>query len=537
LILCYHKVALEALTHSWVTADSFDRQLADLQAYDVVSLDEYDPTNPDHVVITFDGPYSNVATFALPLLRKWGYPFEAFVIGDWIGRENNFDRHVEPPAGFASLDELDRIVDAGGRVQWHTRTHGRLSGLSPDQLDHELSPPFELRERYGAPHLHWFAYPNGEQDAGVVEAVRQRFTGGVAGREGDILGRYSLPRREATEYTTFSRSTVSVVIANHNYGRYLPEAVDSVLRQSRQPDQMIIIDDCSTDGSQETVERYRGVAEIVLNDTNLGIVPTFRKAVEHTTGDYVVILGADNRMRSDFVERCKARLDADPDVAIAYTDMVLFGPRAGMLAQQVGALPTVSPDIYLWEFPEADLDAMASLEERNFMHGSSMYRRADYDRVGGYASSSGPEDHHLFRRMLAEGASRAARVAGPLLEYRQHSGEQANTLLIAQREVAYWMGRARELEELLAQAGARATELEQVVATERGEAEAARQRAAALEVEIGQVEARVDALARSAELLALIEAGGWWRLRSRLLPLLSRIARARGFFAKGRTRG
>src|SRR5687768_4653453 len=97
MILLYHKVALEAATEWWVSADAFDRQMAALSAYEVVHLADYDFANPRHVVITFDGVYENVYDYAFPLLRKWGYPFELFVTGDYIGGDNAFDA-IEPLA-------------------------------------------------------------------------------------------------------------------------------------------------------------------------------------------------------------------------------------------------------------------------------------------------------------------------------------------------------------------------------------------------------------------------------------------------------
>jgi peptidoglycan/xylan/chitin deacetylase (PgdA/CDA1 family) len=116
MILLYHKVAPLPHTRWWVSADSFDVQLAALREREVVYLDDYDPTNPRHAVITFDGVYENVRRFALPLLKKWDYPFELFVIGDLLGEENIFDQDMEPPARFASCEDLEALVAGGGRV-------------------------------------------------------------------------------------------------------------------------------------------------------------------------------------------------------------------------------------------------------------------------------------------------------------------------------------------------------------------------------------------------------------------------------------
>ena len=75
-------------------AGTFERQMAYLQNYDVVYLENYNPNNPKQAVITFDDAYSDVVKYALPILEKWNYPFEIFVIGNHIGKSNYFDSRI-----------------------------------------------------------------------------------------------------------------------------------------------------------------------------------------------------------------------------------------------------------------------------------------------------------------------------------------------------------------------------------------------------------------------------------------------------------
>jgi GT2 family glycosyltransferase len=438
MILLYHKVAPEPLTQWWVSADAFDRHMAALAAYRVVLLSEYDPADPSLAVITFDGVYENVHQFALPILRKWGYPFELFVTGQYIGGDNAFDS-VEPFARFCSLEQVENMVAHGGRVQWHTATHRRLQGLDAATLRSEVAVPDALRARFAPPHLRWFAYPHGDHSDDAVAAVRAQYDGALSCVAGNDRDCYQLNRVTATEGTRLQRSRVTLIVANYNYGSLLPQAMESVLAQTMAPDEIILIDDASTDGSQAVAERYRDVAHVVLNEQNLGIVGNFNKAVGLASGDYIAFLGADNRLRCDYIERCRSALDADPVLGIAYTDMVIFGHLARQLAEsvaakQIGVSVVERWPIFHWTFPEATPEALAGIGSRNFIHGSSMYRRRAFDAVGGYQMSDGPEDHHLFVRMLQAGWH-ARRVPWALVEYRQHSGGQANTTLGLQMEV------------------------------------------------------------------------------------------------------
>ncbi len=452
MILLYHKIAPDVPSIWWVSADAFDRQMADLQAYDVVHLDDYDATNPRHAVITFDGVYENVYRYALPILKKWGYPFELFVIGAHIGGDNSFDS-IEPLTKFASLDQLEEMSRNGGYIQWHTATHQRLDGLAEAELQRELTVPFQISSRIGRPSFRWLAYPHGDHSEQTVAAVKDRFDGALSCEAGNDLDRYQLNRVTVLEDTRLTHSSVAVIIPNYNYRNFVAEAIESVLAQTIPPDEVLVIDDCSLDGSEEVIQRYAERVRFVRNDHNLGIVENFKKAVGLTTSTYIAFLGADNRMRSDYIERCKAILDRSQAIGVVYTDMLLFGSRAKLLADSIGAaqvgecIVERSP-IYLWRFPEPTDEVLGNFEKLNFIHGSSMYRRQGYDEVGGYRATKGPEDHDLFKRMLHKGWL-AKRCPYPLIEYRQHSASQDNTVLNIQIELSYWRSQAAANSEIL----------------------------------------------------------------------------------------
>ena len=181
----------------------------------------------------------------------------------------------------------------------------------------------------------------------------------------------------------------------------------------------------------------------------MGIVDHFNKAISMTSAEYICILGADNRLLSNYVEECRRILDISDTTAIAYNDCALFGPRAELAYQQYGDSlrgQVIDNTIYLTNFPEFNETTAQQLNNYNFIHGSSMYRRTAYDAVGGYKSSQEkPEDHGLFLRMVNAGW-RACKATKTYLEYRQHSADQANTALNSYYELLFYKRKSHQLE-------------------------------------------------------------------------------------------
>jgi len=433
MILTYHKIHPENKTIWWVTPDSFYRQMADLRSKKVVYLDDYDPADPNQAVITFDGVYKEIWKYAVPILQRFGYPFELFVIGQTIGKDNSFDTG-EPYAEFADIETLQKMVQAGGRLQWHSWSHARLAGTTDMSVyEKELSVPDELRQL--CPEgFKWYAYPHGERDAIYRAEVESRFTGALACDDGNDADRYDLNRLTVYEETRLSKSTVSLIIPCYNYGHLAAEAIESALLQTYPPDEILFIDDASSDNSVEVARRYEPRIRVEVNEKNLGVVENFRKAAAMTSGDYIVFLGADNRFRSDYVEQCKAILDANPETGIVYTHFALFGDRAAVEAARIGAEAySAAPGIFIHRFPAYPKH---NIRDGNYIHGSSMYRRAAYEQAGGYRSDTLPEDHSVFARML-EAGWKAMLWDAASLEYRQHSKDQINHLKTYEMENAY----------------------------------------------------------------------------------------------------
>jgi len=445
MILMYHKVDLNSRTMWWVTAHEFYRQMVELSSKEVVYLDDYDVNNPNQVVITFDGIYKNVHSYAMPILKHFNYPFELFLTSQYIGNDNSFDS-VEPLSDFTTEDELRELVENGGRLQWHTISHPNLKEVTDvNFIAKELTVPENIKA-LDEKGFTWFAYPHGEFNDVVLEETKKRFTGAVSCHQGGNRNNHLLDRLTVVNETKLNTHKVACIIASYNYGDFLIEAVESVLKQTILPNEILITDDCSDDDTQSIAEayakKYPDLIKYNRNETNLGIVQHFNRAISLTSSEYVMFLGADNRLVSNYVEECVKVLDSNDKVAIAYTDYALFGSRAKHVYDEFdeSRKGEIKLDTY-YQINFPDLNTYEEISEEigkgNFIQGSSMYRRSVFDAIGGYKKSSSAEDFNLFKRIISEGWL-AKKASNTNLEYRQHSAYQANNVVGLYQKVQFY---------------------------------------------------------------------------------------------------
>jgi len=129
-------------------------------------------------------------------------------------------------------------------------------------------------------------------------------------------------------------ATVSIAIPVYNGGHYLQEAIASVQSQTRQPDEVLVFDNCSTDGSRDVAGAAIGAENVVPSASNLGAVANFNRAVEGSAGTYFAWLGADDRFAPRFVEQALAQLRAHPGAPACLTAVQFIDPDGSPLGVQ-----------------------------------------------------------------------------------------------------------------------------------------------------------------------------------------------------------
>jgi glycosyltransferase involved in cell wall biosynthesis len=118
---------------------------------------------------------------------------------------------------------------------------------------------------------------------------------------------------------------ISVVVPSYNYEKFLPTALDSILNQTRLPDQIVVTDDGSTDSSPEIIQEYTEdhpeVIDPLLHEKNRGIPANLNSGLAEVTGDIVVFLASDDRMREHKIER-EYDLYRSSDAGVVYSNFV-----------------------------------------------------------------------------------------------------------------------------------------------------------------------------------------------------------------------
>ncbi|GLK86319.1 glycosyltransferase family 2 protein [Ancylobacter defluvii] len=133
-------------------------------------------------------------------------------------------------------------------------------------------------------------------------------------------------------------TTFAVVITNYNYGRFVLEAVDSALAQSRAPDRVIVIDDGSSDDSALRLTRAYGDdprVDLVFS-SNRGQLAGFAAGVARADADVVCFLDADDLWKPDYLARLGALYDARSDVDFVFSNLHRFGQANGIEAFAAG---------------------------------------------------------------------------------------------------------------------------------------------------------------------------------------------------------
>jgi glycosyltransferase involved in cell wall biosynthesis len=207
---------------------------------------------------------------------------------------------------------------------------------------------------------------------------------------------------------------VSFVVTNHNYARFLPQAIDSLLEQSFKDLELIVVDDCSTDDSASVLDRYASNprVRIVRHTTNTGSIRAYNEGLAMARGEFIGVFDADDyALDPHAVARQVSVFDADPCVGLVYSAF----DQVDEDSQSFRACRPFAQD-----YVRDGLAEFADLIFLNYIaHSGTLVRRTCHEALGYYdLGLPYAGDWELWLRVAARYA--VGYLSAPLYAYRVH---------------------------------------------------------------------------------------------------------------------
>lgn len=239
---------------------------------------------------------------------------------------------------------------------------------------------------------------------------------------------------------------VSVIMSVYNSERYVGEAVKSILEQTFTDFELIVVDDCSPDGSMNIVRSFDDARiRIIENKQNMGLAWSINRAIDVAGGEYIA------RMDSDDIS-IPTRLEKQVKYMDSHTDIICYGSWARYFGNKMPMSLRFKHKLHIFDtfrVPLKDDDIKASLLFWiPFVHPTVMFRRSALEQFG---LRYNPEfrrsqDYELWSRLCFCGKS--ANTSEPLLHYRLSASNAGTVSHIDQLKAREIVSR-RVLESLL----------------------------------------------------------------------------------------
>lgn len=208
-----------------------------------------------------------------------------------------------------------------------------------------------------------------------------------------------------------SSPKISVVMPAHNTGRYIKDAIDSILNQTFTDFEFIIIDDCSTDDSYRIIKEYLNKDDRIIlfrNEKNLGIASTRTKGTLCARGKYIVTMDSDDISLPTRLEKQYKYLEAHKDCGVVGSHVEMFNGNNEIVGTK--------------KFQENDID----LRKRIFLYSpvvqpAAMVRKEVFDNIGYYDPKYvNASDLDFWFRLGTK--YKFSNIQEVLLRYRIHNG-------------------------------------------------------------------------------------------------------------------
>ena len=190
---------------------------------------------------------------------------------------------------------------------------------------------------------------------------------------------------------------VSVIVPVYNSEKYIAEALDSILASDYADIEVVCVDDGSTDNSLQILQKYAIVdgRVRVYSQQNSGACVARNYAISLAKGELILPVDSDNKITSTFISRAVDMMLSDAEVKVVAPRAMYFGDKTGE-----------------WQLPPFSLNLLA---RKNIMDTCAMFRKSDWERVGGYCSEIKTREDWAFWISILKDGGKVVRM--PEIEF------------------------------------------------------------------------------------------------------------------------
>lgn len=133
------------------------------------------------------------------------------------------------------------------------------------------------------------------------------------------------------------KKEVTVAIPVFNGEKFILEALESIVKQTRPVDHIVVCDNHSTDKTVSIINQFKSKNEEVdiqlhINPTNIGNIKNYNKCLKLCRSDYLLILSSDDKLKPDAISKLAAFLDDHPNVAFVVGEKDIFDESGNIIA-------------------------------------------------------------------------------------------------------------------------------------------------------------------------------------------------------------
>jgi glycosyltransferase involved in cell wall biosynthesis len=219
-------------------------------------------------------------------------------------------------------------------------------------------------------------------------------------------------------------------MCTYNGAAFLQPQLESIARQSRPPDELVISDDCSTDSTRQIVDEFAKHApfavRLVLNDRNLGSTRNFEKAIGLCNGDVIALSDQDDVWSVEKLKRFEEILTTRPEVGMVFSN-------GQVVDESLRKIPWSIWDLIRFHDAQQSLfnagDGFEVLLDHNVVTGATMAFRSRFRKLAtpiptDLMHDGWPVIHDGWLALMISATAPVVFIPELLINYRQHAAQQ-----------------------------------------------------------------------------------------------------------------